>query len=70
MNRRAFLATLGLLGAPRVADAPVARRIPRIGVVFDDAVSSEPLRQGLCDLGYVEGKNIRVEERGSARRNE
>src|SRR5688572_2366603 len=36
------------------AEAQVAPRIARIGVLFDDAVSSEPLRQGLRDLGYVE----------------
>lgn len=52
------------------AEAQVAPRIARIGVLFDDAVSSEPLRQGLRDLGYVEGKNIVFEERGSAGRNE
>ncbi len=43
--------------------------IPRIGLLAD-ATSWEPLRQGLRDLGYVEGKSIAFEKRSSQGRNE
>jgi putative ABC transport system substrate-binding protein len=65
MERRAFIALLGVLAAPRVAEAQPAK-VPRIGVLRvgappDPAV--EGLRQGLRDLGYVEGQTIVIEYR-------
>lgn len=53
------------------ADAEQAIKIPRIGYVSGTGTSSdqgpyvEALRQGLRDLGYVEGKNFVVEYRGA-----
>ena len=61
-SRRAFLGTVigGLLAAPLVAGAqPV--KINRIGVLTDG--STEPLRQSLRELGYVEGQNVAIEVR-------
>jgi putative ABC transport system substrate-binding protein len=58
-----------LVAAPGVA-APTGPRVARIGMLFDDATSSEPLRQRLRELGYVEGKTILFEERGVSGRTE
>jgi putative ABC transport system substrate-binding protein len=54
-----------------LADAQQPTRIPRIGYVSGtgDATNQGPyveaLRQGLRDLGYVEGKNFVIEYRGA-----
>jgi len=66
-TRRAFLGTLAgsLLAAPLVAGA---QAIPRIGLLGD--LPWDPLRQGLRDLGYTEGKNVLFEDRRSGGRNE
>jgi putative ABC transport system substrate-binding protein len=68
IQRRAFLASLaaGLLAAPRAAGAQQTGRVYRVGfrdspAVFADAI--EAFRQGLLELGYVEGRNIAIEYR-------
>jgi putative ABC transport system substrate-binding protein len=58
-----------LLAAPLAAEAQPSATIPRIGLLAD-ATSWEPLRLGLRDLGYVEGKSIALEERSSQGRHE
>jgi len=70
VDRRAFIAVIGgsLLAAPRVAEAQSAENVPRIGVLAGGSASSdsariEAFREGLRDLGYVEGKNIVLEFR-------
>jgi putative tryptophan/tyrosine transport system substrate-binding protein len=71
IERRTFLGTLagGLLAAPLAAEAPQPWRMPRIGVLLpaEPASPTEPnasaFRQGLRDLGYVEGQNVAVEYR-------
>jgi len=71
VDRRAFIGTLtgGLLAAPLAPEAQTAGRMPRIGVLFpaEPALPTEPnaaaFRQGLRDLGYLEGQNIAVEYR-------
>jgi len=78
-NVRALLLALGsLLLAPcsplvpsgSLAQAQQSTRIPRIGYVSGSGNASdqgpyvEALRQGLRDLGYVEGKNFVIEYRG------
>src|SRR5713101_4277497 len=71
ISRRSFLTQLAsafLLAAPLAALAPPAKTIPRIGLLAD-ATSWEPLRLGLRDLGYVEGKSVALEERSSQGRN-
>jgi len=50
------------------AEAQQPRKIPRIGFLFVNFASSTParyeaFRQGLRELGYVEGKNIVIESR-------
>jgi putative ABC transport system substrate-binding protein len=69
IDRRAFIGTLagGLLAAPLAAEAQQATKVPRIGyLVTSLAVSPHPqeaFRQGLRDLGYVEGRNVVIEYR-------
>jgi putative ABC transport system substrate-binding protein len=68
MNRRAFLAgAAALLAAPLAAEAQPAAKIARIGYLAFNLASSphlhEAFRQGLRDLGYVEGRNVVIEYR-------
>ena len=72
MDRRAFLADTGavLIAAPLAAQAEQADRVFRIGVLGHSSASAsagriEAFRQGLRDLGYVEGKNVALEYRWS-----
>ena len=58
-----------LLAAPLAPEGQPSTTGPRIGLLAD-ATSWEPLRLGLRDLGYVEGKTIALEERSSQGRNE
>ncbi len=73
MDRREFLGTLGIgiLIAPVTASAQQAGRIYRVGVL--GAIDSPPweaFRQGLRDLGYIEGRNLSLVQRFSGGRNE
>jgi putative tryptophan/tyrosine transport system substrate-binding protein len=50
------------------ADAQEAKRIPRIGILFGASPSAnagrvEAFRQGLQELGYIDGKNLLIEDR-------
>jgi hypothetical protein len=66
MARRTFLAMVsgGLLAAPLAAEAQHAAKIARIGYLSPNLATSphlrEAFRQGLRDLGYVEGRNDNV----------
>ncbi len=67
-TRRVFLRTLagGLLAAPFTAAAQPAIRIPRIGYLSPAGSLAPPqlleaFRQGLRDLGYVEGRNVVID---------
>src|SRR5215831_19318239 len=58
MRRRTFIALLGSAAAwPLPAGAQQAGKIARIGII-DDSVHWNAFRQGLRDLGYLEGQNI------------
>ena len=69
MDRRQFvsMAGLGLLATPLAARAQQAAKVPTIGVLvignIDPAQFWRLFRQGLHDLGYVEGQNIIMEYR-------
>ena len=61
-----FILTVGLLAAPLVAEAQPAGKIPRIGVLRTGAPPDpnvEAFRQGLRELGYVEGQTVTLEYR-------
>src|SRR5688572_16036559 len=64
MRRREFFAALGGAAAwPVMAQAQQAKRIPRIGVLWQGASAEthpyfKPLRDGFKDVGYVEGSVI------------
>jgi putative tryptophan/tyrosine transport system substrate-binding protein len=62
-----LLATVFLITA-QSAEAQQAKKVPRIGYLSGTSLSAaaartEAFRQGLRDLGYIEGKNIVVEYR-------
>src|SRR5712691_8648635 len=77
IERRAFIAGIAaVLSAPLAAqEKKETEREYRIGVL--DTVAEPPnaanmaqLRKGLQDLGYIEGKNLRIEYRTAEARNE
>ena len=70
MDRRTFLSALSgsLLAAPLAAEAQPAPGIHRIGFLGNSTAALEanlvgPFREGLRDLGYVEGRNVLIEYR-------
>jgi ABC-type uncharacterized transport system substrate-binding protein len=71
MNKKIFsLALIAFLLALSVpADAQQAGRVPRIGILapgssaFPTSAYHDSFRQGLRELGYIEGKNIFIEIR-------
>ena len=69
MERRTFLAIVagGLLAAPLAVEAQHTGKVYRVGFLWDSPAvwphALEGFRQGLRDLGWVEGKNIVVEYR-------
>jgi putative ABC transport system substrate-binding protein len=73
-SRRTFLVAFvgGILAAPLAAEAQTAEKVYRIGMLGSS--SSDPLveafKQGLRELGYVEGRNIMVEYRSAEGRTE
>jgi putative ABC transport system substrate-binding protein len=64
MNRRNFmtLAVGAAVGWPLAARAQQRAKIPRVGII-DDSPRWNAFRQGLRDLGYLEGQNIAFEYR-------
>ena len=72
MDRRTFIGGVGggLLATSFAAEAQQAARLPRIGVLFSGGagtsaanLGTEVLRQGLQELGYVEGRTAVIEWR-------
>ena len=60
---------LGLLSGPLLTEAQKAGKVPRIGYLSFRAgpiAADEAFRQGLHDLGWIEGQNIAVEYRWAA----
>ena len=67
-GRRRFVTGLGLLlASPAVAHPQPAGKAPRVGYLFYGSPGAsreiDAFRQGLRDLGYIEGQNIAVEYR-------
>jgi ABC-type uncharacterized transport system substrate-binding protein len=68
VDRRAFLAgSAALLAAPLAAGAQPAATVARVGWLGANRAAiphlHEAFRQGLRDLGYVEGRNLAIEYR-------
>ena len=70
MHINRFLALLFVLGLFSTAEAQQPKKVPRIGLLVGASLSSrrevgqvEAFRQGLRELGYVEGQNIAIEYR-------
>jgi putative ABC transport system substrate-binding protein len=70
MERRTFMAMLtgGIVVAPFAAEAQQAAKVVRIGWLAANLAAAGPhpleaFRQGLRDLGYVEGRNLVIEYR-------
>jgi putative tryptophan/tyrosine transport system substrate-binding protein len=69
MNRRTFLCglTLGPLVPPVTGEAQSGRKPPRVAFITttspETSTSADAFRQGMGDLGYVEGQNIVIEWR-------
>jgi ABC-type uncharacterized transport system substrate-binding protein len=61
---------LALLAAPLTAETQPAGKVYRVGVFSNPASGGrlETFRQGLRDLGYVEGQNLAIEQRFSTGR--
>jgi putative ABC transport system substrate-binding protein len=76
MDRRAFIlaAAGGLLAAPIAADAEPAGKVPVVGVLNSAAgprsTTIDTTRQGLRDLGYVEGRTIALDIRFASMKSE
>ncbi|MFI5326913.1 MAG: ABC transporter substrate-binding protein [Candidatus Rokuibacteriota bacterium] len=76
MPRRAFMGIIagGLLAAPLAAEGQQSPRVYRIGVVSPISATPNPtvdaLRQGLRELGYVEGQHFILEARFAEGRTE
>jgi putative ABC transport system substrate-binding protein len=72
--RRAFMGVIagGLFAAPLAVEAQPAAKIARIGYLSTNLATSphlrEAFRQGLRDLGYVEGRNLVLEYRDAERK--
>ncbi len=69
IDRRTFIGTLagGLLASPSTTFAQQTTKLPRVGYIGN--VESSPLhegfRQGMRELGYVDGLNVTMERRWS-----
>jgi putative ABC transport system substrate-binding protein len=77
MDRRAFISsiTVSLLAAPLTVDAQQPQRLYRIGLLeptsaATNAANLNAFRQGLRELGYVEGQDFAIEYRSADGREE
>jgi putative ABC transport system substrate-binding protein len=72
IDRRTFLAGTGavLLAKPRAAEAQQPGKVYRVGWIIGSSISAsasliDAFRQGMRELGWVEGKNIEYEIRAA-----
>jgi len=71
-SRRTFLAAFGggILAAPLAAEAQQAGKLYRVGILSGgspdkDSSGIEAFRNGLRELGWVEGRNVAIERRSA-----
>jgi len=66
-----FVLAILTLGSFHLADAQESKKVPRIGYIgiggssTTESARVAAFRQGLRELGYVEGKNIAIEYRNT-----
>jgi putative ABC transport system substrate-binding protein len=67
-----FVGAIGMLAAPRFSRSQAPSKIPRIGILWFGSINTpaalqnrSAFRQRLAALGYVEGKNIVIDERSA-----
>src|SRR6478672_4511522 len=72
MNKKILVSILAvvILAFVHPAEAQQPKKVPRIGFLFGSSLSAnsarhEAFRQGLRELGYVEGKNIVIDWRSA-----
>ena len=79
MDRRVFIGTMagGLISVPLATNAQPTGKVPRIGFLVAASASDtayvrliEAFRQGLRDLGDVEGRNVVIEYRYAGEKSE
>ena len=77
MDRRTFIGALsgGLLAAPLVAEVQQRRNVPRVGFLSSVSANSvqarlEAFKQGLGELGWIEGQSITIDYRLAEGRND
>ena len=64
ITRLSSVVAILLLAAPLAAGSHQAGRVARVGELVADPLLRQTFRQGLHELGYVEGRNIAFETRG------
>ena len=74
-RRYCLIAAGALLASPFTVEAQQAAKIARIGYLNSNAATANPrlfeaFRQGLRDLGYVEGRNLLIEFRSAEGKSE
>jgi putative tryptophan/tyrosine transport system substrate-binding protein len=68
MRRRELIAPLGAAAWPLAARAQQSERLPRVGLLMayandDENQISVPFRKRLEELGWIDGRNVRIEGR-------
>jgi putative ABC transport system substrate-binding protein len=69
MRRREFIAGLGAVAWPLAARGQQADRVRRVGILFGDSpveatdLFVKTFVEGLAQLGWTEGRNLRIDER-------
>ena len=70
IQRRKFIGTVGsAIAWPVTARAQYSTKVPRIGIIgWREAAIWNHFRRGLRDLGYIEGRNVTIEDRSAEER--